>query len=171
MMSTRIGRRSLSRYIVGGVAALMLTTWPASGQVGGEEKAAIAVADSALEAITRGDMAALTDLMLPEAIMFPTGTRQDGVTGYRVRTRAEQRAAAVTRKVTERGFRPEARVSGPVAIVWYPYDLYVDGQWSHCGVDVFTLIQADGRWRIATMSWSAVQPPACEKHPDGPPKQ
>ena len=63
------------------------------------------------------------------------------------------------------------RVNGPVATVWYPYDLYVDGQWSHCGVDVFTLIRTDGQWRIATMSWSAVQPPACEKHPDGPPKQ
>ena len=148
----------------------MLTTSPASGQVGDEEKAAIAVAGSALAAITQGDMAALTDLMLPEAVMFPTTTR-DGVTRYRLRTRAEQRAAPVTRRVTERGFRPEARVNGPVATVWYPYDLYVDGQWSHCGVDVFTLIRTDGQWRIATMSWSAVQPPACEKHPDGPPKQ
>ena len=165
-----IWRRSLSRYAVGGVVAVMLTAWPVSGQVGGDEKAAIAVADSALAAITRGDMAALTDLMLPEAIMLPTSTR-DGVTRYRVRTRAEQRAAPVTRKVTERGFRPEARVNGPVAMVWYPYDLYLDGQWSHCGVDVFTLIRTDDRWRIATMSWSAEQPPVCEKHPDGPPKQ
>jgi ketosteroid isomerase-like protein len=149
----------------------MLAIWPASGQVGGEERAAIAVADAALAAITRGDMTALTDLMLPEAVMFPTGTRADGATRYSIRTRAEQRAAPVTSKVTERGFRPQARVNGPVAIVWYPYDLYRDGQWSHCGVDVFTLIRSDGRWRIATMAWSAEQPPACEKHPDGPPKQ
>jgi len=168
MKLTGIARRSL-RYFVGGIVAVVLTTWPAAGQDGGEEKAAIAVAGSALAAITRGDMTALTDLMLPEAVMFPTSTR-DGVTRYRLRTRAEQRAAPVTRKVTERGFRPEARVNGPVAMVWYPYDLYLDGQWSHCGVDVFTLIRTDGQWRIATMSWSAEQPPACEKHPDGPPK-
>jgi ketosteroid isomerase-like protein len=151
----------------------MLTTWLASaqvvGQTSGEEKAAIDVAASALAAITRGDVTALTDLMVPEAVMFPTST-QDGVSRYRVRTRAEQRAAPMTRKITERGFRPEARVSGPLAMVWYPYDLYIDGQWSHCGVDVFTLIRTEGRWRIATMSWSAEQPPACEKHPDGPPK-
>jgi len=168
---TEIGRRSLGGYAVGVVVAVVLATWPASGQTGGEEKAAIAVADSALASITRGDMTGLTDLMLPEAVMFPTGKRSDGVTGYRIRTRAEQRAAPVTRKVTERGFRPEARVNGPVAMVWYPYDLYLDGQWSHCGVDVFTLIRADGQWRISTMSWSVEQPPACEKHPDGPPKQ
>ena len=87
-----------------------------------------------------------------------------------MRTRAEQRAATTNSKVTERGFRPEVRVNGPLAMVWYPYDLYVDGKWSHCGVDVFTMIRTEGRWRIATMSWSAEQPPACEKHPDGPPK-
>ena len=153
--------------------AIVLTTWLAPAQVGRqvgvEEKAAIDVASAALAAITEGDMTALTDLMVPEAVMFPTSTR-DGVTRYRVRTRAEQRAAPVTRKITERGFRPEARVSGPVAMVWYPYDLYVDSQWSHCGVDVFTLIRTDGKWRISTMSWTAEQPPACEKHPDGPPK-
>ena len=173
MRLTGISGRLLGRYVVGGVFAIMLTTWLASAQVGGqtsgEEKAAIDVAASALTAITRGDVTALTDLMVPEAVMFPTST-QDGVSRYRVRTRAEQRAAPITRKITERGFRPEARVSGPLAMVWYPYDLYIDGQWSHCGVDVFTLIRTDGRWRIATMSWSAEQPPACEKHPDGPPK-
>src|SRR5215831_9109216 len=103
MKLTGIGRRSLIGYAVGGVAAVLLTTWPASGQIRSEEKAVLAVADSALAAITAGDMTALTDLMLPEAVMFPTSTRQDGQNRYSVRTRAEQRAAAVTRKVTERG--------------------------------------------------------------------
>jgi ketosteroid isomerase-like protein len=162
--------RSTVLGIVSGVFALALAAWPASGQDGIEQKAVIAVADSALAAISRGDMTALTDLMLPEAVMFPTSTK-DGVARYRLRTRAEQRAATVTSRVTERGFRPEARVNGPVAMVWYPYDLYRDGKWSHCGVDVFTLIRSDGQWRIATMSWSAEQPPVCDKHPDGPPKQ
>jgi ketosteroid isomerase-like protein len=135
-----------------------------------EHAAVTAVADSALAAITRGDMTALSDLMLPEAVLFPTSTR-DGVTRYRVRTREEQRTSPSRAAITERGFRPEVRVNGPVAMVWYPYDLYIDGKWSHCGVDVFTLIRSDGRWRIATMTWSAEQPPVCEKHPDGPPKR
>jgi hypothetical protein len=127
------------------------------------------VADSALAAISRGDMTALTDLMLPEAVLFPTTTR-DGAPRYSVRTRAEQRTSPARSVFTERGFRPEVRVNGPVAVVWYPYDFYIDGKWSHCGVDVFTLINSDARWRIATMVWSAEQPPVCEKHPDGPPK-
>jgi ketosteroid isomerase-like protein len=170
MTSMASWRRSTVRGFVAGVFALTAASWPASGQGGIEQRAVIAVAESALAAISRGDMTALTDLMLPEAVMFPTSTK-DGVARYRLRTRAEQRAATVTSKVTERGFHPEAHVNGPLAMVWYPYDLYLDDKWSHCGVDVFTLIRSDGQWRISTMSWSAEQPPACEKHPDGPPKQ
>jgi hypothetical protein len=154
------------------IALFVVTAAPgvSHAQDGAADRAgAIAVADSALAAITRGDVIGFTDLMLPEAVLFPTGTR-DGVFRYRVRTRDEQRAQPMT-GVIERGYRPEARVNGPVAMVWYPYDLYINGNWSHCGVDIFTLIRKDGRWRIATMVWSAEQPPTCEKHPAGPPKQ
>lgn len=129
--------------------------------------AVIAVADSALAAITRGDVAAFTDLMVPEAVLYPTFTR-DGVTNYRVRSRAEQRAAPIKGAV-ERGFNPTAMVSGGMAMVWYPYDLYANGAWSHCGADVFTLVKSGGSWRITAMTWSAEQPPVCQKHPAGPP--
>jgi len=149
------------------VTALGLAGPLAAQDTRAEQAAALAVADAALAAITRGDMAAFTDLMLPEAVEFPTSTRE-GVTRYSVRTRTEQREAKMT-SVTERGWSPEVRVNGPLAMVWYPYDLYRDGTWSHCGVDAFTLIKHNGRWRIATMAWSAEQPPACQKHPDGPP--
>lgn len=130
--------------------------------------AALAVADSALAAISSGNMVGFTDLMLPEAVLFPTSTR-DGVSRYRARTRQEQRSASMDVSISERGWSPEVRVDGPVAMVWYPYDLYLDGKWSHCGVDIFTLVRHEGKWRIAAMAWSAEQPPACEKHPKGPP--
>ena len=139
----------------------------ASAQPPDARAAVIAVADSALAAITRGDVIALTDLMVSEAVMFPTSTR-DGVTTYRVRTREGQRTASIS-GVVERGFQPQALVSGGIAMVWMPYDLYRNGAWSHCGADVFTLVRSDGRWRIASMAWSAEQPPVCDKHPAGPP--
>ncbi len=127
----------------------------------------IAIADSALAAITRGDPVALTDLMVPEAVMYPTSTR-DGVTSYRARTRDGQRTVSIS-GVIERGFKPVAMVNGGVAMVWFPYDLYRNGAWSHCGADVFTLVKNGNTWRIASMAWSAEQPPVCEKHPSGPP--
>lgn len=134
----------------------------------GDSAAVLAVADSALAAVSRGDFAAFADLMVDSAVTFSAGMRQGQ---YRVRfqSRAATRATTASAAYTERGFEGEARVSGPIAVVWLPYDFYVDGKWSHCGVDVLTLVKADGRWRIATMGWSVDQPPSCQRHPDGPP--
>jgi len=131
--------------------------------------AARAVADSALAAISRNDFAGLADLMLPEARTFSSRQR-DGEWRYSSRTREEERATTSNGRISERGFAPTVLVSGPLAVVWMPYDLYINGAWSHCGVDAFTLYKVAGRWRIATLGWSVEQPPACTKHPDGPPK-
>ncbi len=151
------------------LAGALLLPSPLLAQSPDPRAAAIAVADSALAAITRGDAIALTDLMVPEAVLIPTFTR-GGVTNYRARTRAEQRADQI-KGVVERGFNPTAMVSGGMAMVWYPYDLYIGGAWSHCGADVFTLVRSGGSWRITSMTWSAEQPPVCEKHPAGPPQR
>jgi hypothetical protein len=163
-----MNRPRLARFICGLTALVVAAPAVTVAQSSDQRAAAIAVADSALAAITRGDGVALTDLMVPEAILYPTSTRE-GATTYRVRTRAEQRSMPI-RGVVERGFRPEAMVSGGVAMVWMPYDLYINGAWSHCGADVFMMVRTEGTWKITAMTWSAEQPPVCEKHPSGPPK-
>ncbi|MBL8959165.1 MAG: hypothetical protein JNJ98_04870, partial [Gemmatimonadetes bacterium] len=109
------------------IAALLIGALPAeaAAQAPDARATVIALADSALVAITRGDVVALTDLMVPEAVMFPTSTRE-GVTTYRARSRESQRGSPI-QGVVERGFRPEAMVNGGVAMVWLPYDLYRNG--------------------------------------------
>ncbi len=129
---------------------------------------ALATATAALEAISNENMIAFTDLMLEEAVMFrvaDTGRRER----YSYRTRSESRASKPDVDIVERGFNPEISISGPLATVWLPYDLYVDGEWSHCGVDVFTLARVEDQWKIAFLGWSIEQPPDCRRHPDGPP--
>lgn len=134
-----------------------------------DRAAAVAIADSALARITRQDFAGLADLMLPEGRTF-SARLQSGEIRYNSNTREEQRTATFRGRITERGFGPQVFVSGALATVWMPYDLYINGAWSHCGVDAFTMLKVAGRWQIATMAWSVVQPPACERHPDGPPR-
>lgn len=142
---------------------------PAAAQVtDGDREQVLALVDSALAAVNRNDAAGLTDLMLEEAMLF-RAFEADGDPRYRARSRAEERATRYEGRLVERGFRPEVRVSGGLATVWLPYDFHHDGEWSHCGVDQFTLVRTAAGWRIAVMSWTIEQPPACEPHPDGPP--
>jgi len=134
-----------------------------------QERIAVqALVDSALAAITRRDFVALTDLMLDEAVTFSARERSGAVV-YNSRTKAQERASAPSGSLSERGFDATVLVSGPLAMAWVPYDLYRNGAWSHCGVDAFSLLKVAGRWRIATLVWSVEQPPACRKHPAGPP--
>jgi len=148
--------------------ATALAVPAAAQEAPGAREQVLALVDSALAAINRNDPIAFTDLMLEEAIQFRAFV-VDGVPRYRAITRAEERAMRDDQPVVERGFRPEVRISGTLATVWLPYDFYLDGKWSHCGVDQFTLVRTAAGWRIATMSWTIEQPPACEPHPDGPP--
>jgi hypothetical protein len=137
----------------------------------GERGQVLAVTDSALAAISRNDFVAFTDLMIDSAVVYGAGPSSEGKIRASSRSRAAWRATIAKERYTERAFRPEVHISGPLAVVWTPYDFYSDGRWSHCGVDTFTLVKVADRWRIATLSFSIEQPPACERHPAGPPKR
>ncbi len=42
----------------------------------------------------------------------------------------------------------EVMLDEGMAIVWAPYQFFVNGQLSHCGVNAFTLILTDQGWKI-----------------------
>jgi len=128
----------------------------------------LAVADEALERITAEDSAGLAGLMIEEAMIY-VGDVHEGKYRVRTRTYADTRDRAFDIDLVERGWDPTVLVSGTIGIVWYPYDIYVDGAWSHCGIDIFNMIRTDEGWRIAVLQYNVLQPPACEPHPDGPP--
>jgi len=128
----------------------------------------LAVADEALARISAEDSVGLTDLMIEQAVIY-VGALRDGAPAVRTSTWAENRARSIDVDLHERGFEPTVMLSGTIAVVWYPYDIYVDGAWSHCGVDVFNLVRTVDGWRIAALMYNVQQPPECAPHPDGPP--
>lgn len=148
------------------ICLLPLFTLPAHADQ--DEEDVLAIADLALERITAEDFAGLADLMIDTAVAY-TATERDGEYQVRTRSYAEQREAVVNGDYVERGYDPTVLTSGPIAMVWYPYDFYLNGEWSHCGIDIFNLARTNDGWRITTMLWNAEQPPACKPHPDGPP--
>jgi hypothetical protein len=132
--------------------------------------AVMTIVDEALERVSEEDMIGFTDLMMEGAAIGAAGERP-GSNEYfaALRSRAIERSSALDFDIVERGFDPEVMIAGPVAMAWVPYDLYRDGEWSHCGIDVFSLLRTESGWRIASIVYSVEQPPTCEPHPDGPP--
>lgn len=133
-----------------------------------DNKAVIAVADSVLVALSTGDSKTLVRLTLDSAVVGGAGLR-NGVESLALRTWGLYINRTGASTFTERGFGATARVQDRVAQVWMPYDLYLGDKWSHCGVDTFTLMKREGHWRVAALIYTIEQPPACQKHPAGPP--
>lgn len=42
----------------------------------------------------------------------------------------------------------DIRIDGAMANVWTPYSFYMNGEFSHCGVNNFQLFKKDGEWEI-----------------------
>ncbi|CAN5819666.1 hypothetical protein BH11GEM1_BH11GEM1_02660 [soil metagenome] len=160
--------RMLTRSLLVVIAMAAIASCVKAQGSGAEGRAVIAVADSVLAALSTGNSAALARLTLDSSVVGGAGVR-DGVERLSLRTWRLyiDRPGAPT--FTERGFGATARVQDRVAQVWMPYDLYIGNTWSHCGVDTFTMMKRDGRWRVAALIYTIEQPPACNRHPTGPP--
>jgi hypothetical protein len=44
-----------------------------------------------------------------------------------------------------------------LAVVWAPYDFWINGKVHHCGVDAFTLIKTASGWKIASIAFTIEQ--------------
>lgn len=160
--------RTTARLSVFVLALFLLTPLARAQSTEADSKAVLAVADTVLLALSNGDSKTLARLTLDSAVIGGAGLR-NGVESLSLRSWGQyiNRTGAAT--FNERGFGATARVQDRVAQVWMPYDLYLGDKWSHCGVDTFTLMKRDGRWRVAALVYTIEQPPACQKHPAGPP--
>ena len=49
---------------------------------------------------------------------------------------------------------PEVLIHLNIAVVWAKYKFYIDGKFSHCGVDSFSLIRDKGKWKIASIIYT-----------------
>ena len=49
----------------------------------------------------------------------------------------------------EQIFDVEINVEGPLATAWAPFTIAIDGELRSCGVNHFTLVKADGDWKVA----------------------
>ncbi|MCY7350999.1 MAG: nuclear transport factor 2 family protein [Cytophagaceae bacterium] len=54
----------------------------------------------------------------------------------------------------------DIKIHKDIAIAWVPYELSVNGKFSHCGIDTFTFLKTTEGWKIVNCSYS-VEPDGC----------
>ena len=137
-----------------------------------EREAILAAVQGVFDALASGDGEILREIMHPDVLMHSVERAADGTRSSSTSTRDQliARLEGSAEVLTERMWDAEARVSGDLAMVWTPYDFYVGDALSHCGADALLLTRNDDEsWKIVALSWTRLQPPECELHPEGPP--
>ena len=61
----------------------------------------------------------------------------------------------------EEAIKPKVMIDHNLAVVWTRYKFYIDGNFSHCGTDAFTLAKTESGWKILDLAYT-VQKEGCE---------
>ena len=118
-----------------------------------------------MDALSSRDTERLDEMLAPQARLFSIREGQSGPI-YGVRTREEflEGLAGAGSAFRERIWEPVVEVSGRIAMVWAPYDFHLDGELSHCGIDVLALMKMEEGWKVTSITYNVVRE-GCEPSP------
>jgi len=131
-----------------------------------EEKAVLATVQKAFDAMAAHDPEAARAVLIPEGRVIASRA-----TGNPTNISQEEFAARLgtaKQQLLERMWNPRVSIRGGIASVWAEYDFHLDGKFSHCGIDSFTLVKTAEGWKISGIVYT-VEPTGCAPSPLGPP--
>ena len=115
-------------------------------------------------AMENKDTDTIRGIMLPESDTFAVRDGSDAP--YRMST-LDQYAnglANAKARIQERIVDPDMKISGRLAYVWAFFQLYVDGDYNNCGMNLFNFIKTADGWRMASGTYSVIEEKNCSKH-------
>lgn len=136
----------------------------ADGHQPDEGAAVLAAMDRMMLAISANDLEAMRALQTPEGMTYRAAATEGGDMDIVARPNSYwvDPARADERTYRERYWTPTVLIRGDIAVVWAPYEFWIDGETSHCGIDVFNFVKIDGDWRVSNSMWT-VEPDACDE--------
>ncbi len=145
---------SLSRRIVFTAAVLSasLLTAPLFAATPAEQ-AVLTPIQAFFDGMAKRDAAAI------KAVSLPGGTflsmRDGKPTQTSLEAFADRIAKPAPTSILERIHDPIIHIDSDLAVVWAPYEFVIDGKVNNCGIDLFNLVRNDGKWVVASISFTS----------------
>lgn len=159
--STSIRRLPWAAAVIG---ALLAAERPARAQTGDEE-AVLSVVQRLFDGMRSADSAVVRSTFHPDAVLIGTEDREgEPSTSIRSIDGFVRAVGGASGEWDERFWGWEVRVDENLASVWTEYAFYLDGEFSHCGVDAFLLARDGGDWKIVSLADTRRQE-GCEEPP------
>lgn len=155
------------RITIDGVDIRELSFTELRGLIGFVQQDLFLFTGDILHTMTANDSAGALAVMRADGQYYAVRSAQD-TTVVRRMPHAQYFGMLATGKsrFVERIWEPTVLVHGPIAVVWAAYDFHVDGKFSHCGVDAFSLVRESGTWKIAGITYTT-EPTGCAPSPLG----
>ena len=110
-----------------------------------------------MQALSTHDTENLDRLLARQAMFYSVRDGEEGpVFGARTRESFLEGIGEDSRALLERIWDPVVEVSGRVAMVWAPYDFHLNGEFSHCGIDVLTFLRLEDGWKVTSITYNVV---------------
>lgn len=132
--------------------------WPDDEITDADSDGVLAVVDAFMAALAAKDADAMRALVTQPGFLAMVQEREgEDRVGLMAMEDVIAALAAIPDEIAEPLWGEVVMVEGPVAMAWANFDFLRDGTRTHCGVDVFTLLRVDGKWKIATVTYSHVE--------------
>jgi hypothetical protein len=133
------------------LAIVMLQCASISTKAQSAEDSVKAVVNALFDGMKQADGAKVRNCFDDSAILQTIGRTKDGkvmVRNEKVSEFAEFVGKQQKGVADERISFETIRIDGAMAIAWTPYEFYYNGTFSHCGVNMFQLVNFNGQWKI-----------------------
>lgn len=144
------------------VLLLVILSVPSFGDDSVEEKSVVATVQKLFDAMAAHDSSAARAVTLPEGRVIGVGEKRTSNTSqeeFAVRLATTKNSA-----YQERMWNPKVLIRGSIANVWADYDFHLDGKFSHCGIDSFSLVKSGETWKIAGIVYT-IETAGCAPSP------
>jgi len=163
-MSRSISVIAVMAVLLGCGHSAFLTQRGAGGHQSDEEEAVLKAMDHYMTAISESNYEAQAAMQTPDGMTYQWRPTEDGdmhITAHPSSFWSDpsQDDGHVLR---ERYWSPSVMIRGGIAVVWAPYEFWIDGETSHCGVDVVDFVKIGGKWVVSNAMWT-VEPEACDE--------
>ena len=111
-----------------------------------------------LVAISTNDIEKARYHVLEEGRVFRV--RKDGMS-FRSNSEFFEQTADQSTNYYERMWDPIILYRGDLAVAWTTYDFHLNGKFSHCGAESFTLTRLNNKWKVVDWAYTANEPETC----------
>jgi len=125
------------------------------GNIDIEQKNVLETVNKFFEVLETGDVDVAKDILMDKGSNFSVREEEETFTIKFTQYKSLIESLPKTKgKYKEVITDPKFFIHHNIAVVWAKYKFYINGKFSHCGVDSFSLIKDKDKWKIASIIYT-----------------